>query len=97
MIMITNMCMKVLSRLLATADVNPNEVDHLGSAPLHCLAKRDIKKSKRALDLLYTFLTESDVLVNLPDDSKNTALHHAVKVHTYMISNACCMHDSIEC
>ena len=60
--------------------MNPNELDSLGSSPLHSLVKRDFKKSKKALDFLYMFLTESDVVINLPDRSGNTALHLTVEV-----------------
>lgn len=67
-----------------------NKLDHLGYGPLHSLVKKNLKKSKK-LDLLYTFLTESDVDVNLADQDGNTALHLAVKVceNEYLCIPAC--------
>ncbi len=81
-----------LSRLLARSDVDPNKLNSLGEGPLHTLAKRDLKESKK-LHLLYTFLVGTkegsdedgshsaySIDVNLTDSSGNTALHLAAVV-----------------
>lgn len=67
---------------------------------MHSLAKRDFRKGKTSLgtELLYTFLTESDVDVDLPDKSGNTALHLAVEVSqfpTIAHVNCVCVHKPI--
>lgn len=69
-----------LSDLLAGSHLDPNSIDSSGGAPLHSLARRDCKSSQEAQDLLYTFLTESDADLNLPDGIGNTVLHIAVEV-----------------
>lgn len=47
--------MQELSNLLEKPDVDPNKLNGMGDAPLHTLAKRDVK-TKKKLDLLYTFM-----------------------------------------
>lgn len=73
--------MQELSDLLKQSDVDPNSWNRLGAAPLHSLAKREFLTKSLGLDLLYTFLIESDVDIDLRDRSGNTALHFAVEVH----------------
>lgn len=73
------LCKKELSRLLKRTDVNPNRLDLSGAAPLHSLAVREARMLLK-LDLLYTFLVESDVDVDLPDQAGNTVLHLALEV-----------------
>lgn len=69
-----------LSKLLTMPGVAANQLNSSGMGPLHSLAKREFKKGNTlGTDLLYTFLIESDVDVDLPDQSGDTALHFAVK------------------
>jgi ankyrin repeat protein len=55
--------------------VDPNTPNSVGDSPLHSLAARRSGDKSLRLDLLFTFLVESDVDVNLPNRSGNTPLH----------------------
>lgn len=59
---ISCLSLQKLSKLLAIPDIDTNQLNSSGMGPLHSLAKREFKKGNTlGTDLLYTFLTKSDV------------------------------------
>lgn len=74
--------MQELTEALNTKGVDPNKLNSLGNAPIHSLIASQHKGKKLKQDLLYSFLTHSEVEIDINklNVTGNSALHLAVQV-----------------